>query len=312
MADRVERLTNLLALLLETSEPLSLVEIAAELGGQYPDHDVARRQAFERDKAGAARTRRADRHRDPRRRAVRRSDPRTGSIGQVRARRPRSRSRRDAGAAGRRRRRRGPGRAVGSIGDLEARRGTRRRATTGLGTRPRPARVAGDPGGGGVAFGDRRSSTAAPTRTSIPGVCSCGEASGTSSVSTTTVMSSGRSGSIASTEAPPSIGVGPSGTFERPADFDPRSAFPADPKQIGQSADEAIEAHRAHRCRIARRRPCANSARSGVVRRHDDGSIDVRVPADNVDAFRSWVLGLLEHAVVLEPAGAAGARSSAG
>ena len=37
MADRVERLTNLLALLLETREPLSLVEIAGELVGQYPD-----------------------------------------------------------------------------------------------------------------------------------------------------------------------------------------------------------------------------------------------------------------------------------
>ena len=29
---------------------------------------------------------------------------------------------------------------------------------------------------------------------------------------------------------------------------------------------------------------------------------DVRVPAGNLDAFRSWVLGLLEHAEVLEPA----------
>ncbi len=39
MVDRVERLTNLLALLLETAEPLSLVQIAAELDGQYPDTD---------------------------------------------------------------------------------------------------------------------------------------------------------------------------------------------------------------------------------------------------------------------------------
>ena len=51
MADRVERLTNLLALLLETSEPLSLVQIADELTGQYPDAKTARRAAFERDKA---------------------------------------------------------------------------------------------------------------------------------------------------------------------------------------------------------------------------------------------------------------------
>lgn len=51
MADRVERLTNLLALLLETAEPLTLVEIAAELGGMYPEATSARRGAFERDKA---------------------------------------------------------------------------------------------------------------------------------------------------------------------------------------------------------------------------------------------------------------------
>jgi len=51
MADRVERLTNLLALLLETRRPLTLHEIASELGGQYPDAAQARRAAFERDKA---------------------------------------------------------------------------------------------------------------------------------------------------------------------------------------------------------------------------------------------------------------------
>ena len=32
-----------------------------------------------------------------------------------------------------------------------------------------------------------------------------------------------------------------------------------------------------------------------------DGAIVVRVPASNLPAFRSWVLGLLDHAVVLEP-----------
>ena len=51
MVDRVERLTNLLALLLETPEPLSLIQIAGELDGQYPDALPARRAAFERDKA---------------------------------------------------------------------------------------------------------------------------------------------------------------------------------------------------------------------------------------------------------------------
>ena len=51
MADALERLTNLLALLLETHEPLTLDRIANELAGQYPAEAVARRGAFERDKA---------------------------------------------------------------------------------------------------------------------------------------------------------------------------------------------------------------------------------------------------------------------
>ena len=38
-------------MLLETNEPLSLIEIAGELDGQYPEADQARRASFERDKA---------------------------------------------------------------------------------------------------------------------------------------------------------------------------------------------------------------------------------------------------------------------
>ena len=51
MGDRAERLTNLLALLLETRRPLTLHEIASELESQYPEGGQARRAAFERDKA---------------------------------------------------------------------------------------------------------------------------------------------------------------------------------------------------------------------------------------------------------------------
>jgi proteasome accessory factor B len=51
MADSLERLTNLIALLLETRLPLSLDQIARELTGQYPDEFAAKRGAFERDKA---------------------------------------------------------------------------------------------------------------------------------------------------------------------------------------------------------------------------------------------------------------------
>ncbi len=47
--DRLERVTNLLLVLLDTSRPLSLREIIDRVPG-YPDSPQARRQAFERDK----------------------------------------------------------------------------------------------------------------------------------------------------------------------------------------------------------------------------------------------------------------------
>jgi predicted DNA-binding transcriptional regulator YafY len=38
-----------------------------------------------------------------------------------------------------------------------------------------------------------------------------------------------------------------------------------------------------------------------VVEHCDDGSIVVAVPTTNLAAFRSWTLGLLDHAVVESP-----------
>ncbi len=38
-----------------------------------------------------------------------------------------------------------------------------------------------------------------------------------------------------------------------------------------------------------------------VVATRPDGAVELSVPAANLDAFRSWVLGLLQHAVVLGP-----------
>lgn len=47
--EKVERLTNMVALLLTTKRPLTLDEIADEIGG-YPEKGETRRAAFERDK----------------------------------------------------------------------------------------------------------------------------------------------------------------------------------------------------------------------------------------------------------------------
>jgi predicted DNA-binding transcriptional regulator YafY len=96
------------------------------------------------------------------------------------------------------------------------------------------------------------------------------------------------------------VHVGEPGSFERPPSFDPRTAFPADPKQIGHRADEDVEAL-----------VCVDPVRAAaverelgadrVVERRSDGSIVVTVPAGNLTAFRSWVLGLLDHAAVESP-----------
>lgn len=51
MADALERITNLVALLLEARAPMTAEQIAHELAGQYPPGLAALRGAFERDKA---------------------------------------------------------------------------------------------------------------------------------------------------------------------------------------------------------------------------------------------------------------------
>jgi predicted DNA-binding transcriptional regulator YafY len=50
MPDRLERLVNLTATLLDTRRPITLDEIAERLEPGYPDDKVARRRQFERDK----------------------------------------------------------------------------------------------------------------------------------------------------------------------------------------------------------------------------------------------------------------------
>jgi predicted DNA-binding transcriptional regulator YafY len=87
-------------------------------------------------------------------------------------------------------------------------------------------------------------------------------------------------------------------SYELPVDFDPTATMPRDPLLIG--GDESVEARvwidPALAGRVVRQRGIDN-----VVERNDDGSVVVNVPVRNHHAFRSWVLGLREHAVVLSP-----------
>jgi predicted DNA-binding transcriptional regulator YafY len=297
MADRVERLTNLLALLLETSKPLSLVEIGAELAGQYPDKEGARRASFERDKAAlreigvpieteivaggayAGQTRyRIDRRR------YELSDlelhPDEVRALQVAVAAVRS----DAGKDGLWK----VGGALGASLDeplpLSAvvpdrpelpviREAVSRRTSIRFSYRGVARHV--DPWGlllrGGFWYVIGYDHDRSERRTFRVDRMDGGE-----------------------------VAVGDASTFVRPEGFDPRTAFPADPKQIGHDPADASEAT----VLIDAVRAAAVERELGTDRvtgRRSDGSIEVLVPAGNADAFRSWILGLLDHAVVLGP-----------
>jgi len=298
MVDRVERLTNLLALLLETNEPLSLIEIAGELDGQYPDADQARRAAFERDKAAL--------------RSI--GIPIETEI--------------VAGGSFAGQTRYTIDRRSYELADLDLAPDEMRALQVAV-----AAVHTGTTSGQdaiwklGGALGDERPPVSAmiPDRPELPAIRTA--VATRSSIEFTyratrrtldpwgLLLRGGFWYVIGHDHArderrtfrvdrfeggPEAIAVGEPGEFERPGSFDPRTAFPADPKQIGHATDDGVEA-----------KILVDAARAGaierelgadrVIERLADGSIVVSVPASNLPAFRSWVLGLLEHAEVLGP-----------
>jgi predicted DNA-binding transcriptional regulator YafY len=97
------------------------------------------------------------------------------------------------------------------------------------------------------------------------------------------------------------VGVGRAGAFDRPAGFDVATVFPDDPKLLG---DGAAGDPPTAQVRVDAGRALAVEHELGaasVVARGDDGSVTFEVPCRNELAFRSWVLGLLEHAEVVDP-----------
>ncbi len=294
MADRVERLTNLLALLLETAEPLSLVQIAGELDGQYPESQTARRAAFERDKA-----------------ALRQIGvpieqeivPGGEYAGQTRYWIDRDRY---------------------ELSGLQLDEDEMRALQVAMAA-TRPGSASGQEAlwkvGAGLLDQVAPVTAIVPESTSLPTLREA--VSDKMSVRftyrdvTRTVdpwglllrdgfwylvgfdheRSDRRTYRIDRIHG--DVAALPDRRFDRPADFDPRDAFPDDPKLIGADArvpDARVRIDR-HRARVASRELGAER----VVAEHDDGSIEVDVPCANLAAFRSWVLGYLEHAEVLAP-----------
>ena len=298
MADRVERLTNLLALLLETPEPLSLVQIAGELEGQYADTERAQRAAFERDKAAL---------RDigvPIETEVVGGGPYAGQ----------TRYRID--------------RRAYELADLELDEDEVRAlqvAVAAVRTGSSASKEAIWKLGGTLGSARPAVSAVIPDRPELPTI--------RAAVAAKSTIEFGYRGEHRTVDPwglllrggfwyvighdhhrgerrtfrvdrfdgdPGEIAVGAPGSFDRPASFDPRTAFPADPKEIGHRPDGDVEA--VVQVDAVRASAVETELGSGrVVERLGDGAIRVRVPASNRPAFRSWVLGLLDHAVVVGP-----------
>lgn len=93
------------------------------------------------------------------------------------------------------------------------------------------------------------------------------------------------------------VTAGPPGAYEMPDGVDPAAALSDDPLQIGEGAEVTA--------RVAVDRLVASRVRRlpavAVVAEHDDGSIEAEVRVRHREAFRSWLLGLRHHAEVLGP-----------
>ena len=293
--DRVERLTNLLALLLETSRPLTLVEITGELEGQYAGKENTRRAAFERDKAALREIG------VPIETTVLSGDQAGTSAYRI------DRDRYE-------------------LKDLHLEPDEMRALQVAVAAvRPTQGRQALWKLGLDTIDGDAAGDVAVTaTVPELPNLPALREASsrrvavafgyhGTARrldpyglllrtgfwyvVGRDHAHDELRTYRVDRIEGEVTLLDG--ATFERPAGYDLRTAFPLDPKELGDGAPGAVAV-----VRVGAARAGAVVRELGperVVARHADGAVDVEVPCANVAAFRSWVLGLLDHAEVLRP-----------
>lgn len=293
--DRVERLTNLLALLLETTRPLSLVEIAGALDGQYADKENTRRAAFERDKA-----------------ALREigvpieSTVLTGGLAGVSAY--------------------WIDRDRYELTDLHLEPDEMRALQVAVAAvRPSQGREAlwklGLDTIEGEAAGDVAVTASVPE---LPGLPALRDASARRATVTFEYRGKQRRldpyGLLLRTgfwyvvghdhehgeqrtyrvdRIAGDVEADEETSFERPEGFDLRTAFPVDPKELGADGEHAVAVVRVDVARAAGVERELGAER--VIARSADGSIEVEVPCANLPAFRSWVLGLVDHAEVIGP-----------
>ena len=300
MAEPLERLTNLLALLLETTAPVTLEQIAFEMSPQYPTNESARRGAFERDKgvlrdlgipieqtvlggSEAGRT-------------AYRIDRRRYELADLDLSDDERRALQLAVAAAR------SGDSLGQDGLWKLGVGSERPSLAVAATVPTFAVL--PPLSAAIAV---RSSVAFTYRGTPRNLDPYG-----------LLLRDGywyvvgrdhahdelrtyRVDRIDNAQNPDaSVIAGASAGFERPSGFDIRAVFPSDPKLLGEPASQITRAV----VKVSGERAALVSAEVGddaVLARFDDGSIHVQVPCVNRDAFRNWLLGLTHFAEVVSP-----------
>jgi proteasome accessory factor B len=89
------------------------------------------------------------------------------------------------------------------------------------------------------------------------------------------------------------------GQFELPAGFDVRASIPVDPKTFGEGAGVMAT--------VLVDKFLANNVISelgpeAVIATRNDGSVEVSVPCGNYPAFRSWLFAMVDRAEILAPA----------
>ena len=92
--------------------------------------------------------------------------------------------------------------------------------------------------------------------------------------------------------------MGDSRSFERPEGFDLATAYKRDPKDFAGAGSEVAIVRLDHRVAPAVVRELGEDA---VVARRTDGSIDVEVASGNRSAFKSWLFAMVDRAEVISP-----------
>ena len=93
------------------------------------------------------------------------------------------------------------------------------------------------------------------------------------------------------------VELGESGSFEPAPVGSAEDAMPRQAWLYGEASEpeEAVVEVDA----VLAAKAIADVGSRGVVERRDDGSVVITMPVTNREAFRTWVLGMLEHAVVI-------------